>query len=200
MNSVRGSALGLVLTVLLALPVPSVRAAERDIVRPAKATAPFIAGLTDQAGSPVSRKRIFGKPAVVHFGFTHCPSVCPMTLNEVALLMDRLGAEADDINFVFATVDPERDTAPVLKEYIDYFDSRILGLTGSIDAIKALARHFDTTFAKRPNAHGYNVDHAIYAFLTDTAGKVVSTLYLGTDANRRLVKTRLQKLLADARR
>lgn len=198
MSSSSLRAVGLSLAaLLLAMLTLTPQVVESDASRPVKGMAAdtFIPGLTDQNGSPVSRSRLFGKPAVIHFGFTHCPAVCPMTLNEVASLMDRLGPMADDINFVFATVDPERDTAPVLKEYIDYFDSRILGLTGTVEAIGALAKQFDTTFAKRPNDSGYSVDHAIFAFLTNTKGEVVSTLYLGTSANRKLVKSRLQDLL-----
>ena len=156
----------------------------------------FIRGLTDQNGAPVTRNRLFGKPAVVHFGFTHCPVVCPTTLHEVGLLMQRLGAKADQLNFVFVSVDPERDTANILKDYIGNFDERILGVTGTTEAVAKLAKYFGTTFSKRPAGEGYNVDHAIFAFLTNTSGKVVSTLYLGTEANRQLIGKRLNDLLS----
>lgn len=156
----------------------------------------FIQGLTDQNGKSVTRNRLFGKPAIVHFGFTHCPVVCPTTLHEVGLLMQRMGAKADKFNFIFATVDPERDTASVLKEYIGNFDERIWGLTGSQESIAKLTKHFGATYAKRPADEGYNVDHAIFAYLTDTGGKVVSTLYLGTSANHKLVEKRLEQLLS----
>ena len=155
----------------------------------------FVADLTDQHGVPLTRSRLFGKPAVVHFGFTHCPVVCPTTLNEVALLMERLGPKVDRINFLFITVDPERDTADVLKTYVGHFDKRIVGVTGSGKAISAMARSFGTSFAKRPHEDGYNMDHAIYAFLKDARWRTVGTLYLGAGANRKLVGARIEALL-----
>jgi len=158
----------------------------------------FVAGLIDQHGAPVKAQRLVGKPSIVHFGFTHCPEVCPTTLNAVAGLMQQLGELADQINFVFVTVDPERDTADVLKQYIAHFDNRIIALTGSTEAIAAVARAFKTSFAKRPNkdGSGYSMDHAIFAFLKDRNWKTVSTLYLGSGANRELVKKRLKGLLS----
>lgn len=157
---------------------------------------PVVADLTDQHGVPLSTARLLGRPAVVHFGFTHCPVVCPTTLNEVALLMERLGPKADQINFLFITVDPKRDTADVLKTYVNHFDKRIIGVTGSEKAISAVARSFGTSFAKRPHEDGYNMDHAIYAFLKDRRWGTVGTLYLGSGANQKLVKTRINALLA----
>ncbi|MGI9425364.1 MAG: SCO family protein [Hyphomicrobiaceae bacterium] len=155
----------------------------------------FVEGLIDQHGRPVAAKRLLGKPTVFHFGFTHCPVVCPTTLNEVATLMADLGPRADRLNFVFITVDPERDTASVLKTYIGYFDERIIGLTGSEKAIAAIAKSFKTTYAKRPHEDGYNMDHAIFAYLTDRSLRMVSTLYIGSGANRNLVRKRIDKLL-----
>ena len=155
----------------------------------------FVAGLIDQHRQPVTARRLLGKPAIVHFGFTNCPVVCPTTLNEVATLMDTLGPRAEHLNFVFVTVDPERDTADVLKSYIEHFDKRIIGLTGSLDAITALAKSFKTSFAKRPYDDGYNVDHAIFAYLKDSEWRTASTLYMGDGANRDLVNKRIDALL-----
>lgn len=157
---------------------------------------PVVAGLTDQHGVPLTRSRLLGRPAIVHFGFTHCPVVCPTTLNEVALLMERLGPKADQINFLFITVDPKRDTADVLKTYVDHFDKRIIGVTGSEKAISAIARSFGTSYAKRPHEDGYNMDHAIFAFLKDSRWRTVGTLYLGSGANQKLVDKRVNALLA----
>ena len=188
---------GLVALLLSVLWVSTHTLASQDASAQDRPSAPgFIVGLTDQHGKVVTRGRLFGKPAVVNFGFTHCPVICPTTLLEVSLLMQRLGPKADKLNFVFATVDPERDTAPVLKEYVDSFDKRIIALTGSAKAIAKLAKHFGTTYAKRPTEDGYNVDHAVFAYLTNTGGKVVSTLYLGTSANPALIEKRLEGLLS----
>ena len=155
----------------------------------------LIADLTDQHGVPLTRSRLYGKPAIVHFGFTHCPVVCPTTLNEVALLMERLGSKADRINFLFVTVDPERDTADILKTYVSHFDARIIGVTGSEKAIAAIARSFGTSYAKRQHEDGYNMDHAIYAYLKDSRWRTVGTLYLGSGANQKLVNSRIEALL-----
>ena len=154
-----------------------------------------IAGLTDQHGVPIRMEQLFGKPAVVHFGFTHCPDVCPAALDGTAHLMKRLGADAERMNFVFITVDPERDTAAVLKDYIAYFDKRIIGITGSEKAIAAIAKSFGTKYAKRPYEDSYTMDHTIYAYLKDTAWKTVGTLYLGASANQKLIDKRVGALL-----
>lgn len=158
----------------------------------------FIAGLIDQNGDSVSHHRFAGKPTLVHFGFTYCPEVCPTTLNEVATLMAKLGPDAERLNFVFVTVDPARDTADVLKNYISYFDERITGLTGSEKAIAALAKSFNTTYAKRPYDGGYSMDHAIFAYLKDSKWRTVGTLYMGAGANRDFVMKKLGPLLDDA--
>ena len=158
----------------------------------------FIAGLIDQNGKPVSRQRFAGKPTLLHFGFTHCPEVCPTTLNEIANLMAKLGPKADRINFVFATVDPERDTPEVLKEYIGHFDERIVGLTGSVTAITALAKSFNTSFAKRAYDGGYTMDHAIFAYLKDRYWQTVGTLYMGVGANSAFVQKKMAILLGNS--
>ena len=158
----------------------------------------FLSELRDHHGEPLTAARLRGKPAVVHFGFTHCPVVCPTMLNEVALLMERLGPTADRINFLFVTVDPQRDTAEVLKTYVEHFDKRIIGVTGSEEAIAAIARSFGTSFAKRPYEDGYNMDHAIYAYLKDSEWRTVGTLYMGAGANQKLVSSRIGALLKKA--
>jgi protein SCO1/2 len=121
--------------------------------------------LIDQNGRQVSLNRFLGKPTVVHFGFTHCPVICPTTLYEIAEHLAALGEQSSKVNFVFVTVDPERDTAGVLKSYISSFDERIIGITGSVAAIDGLAKHFGATYAKRPAGETYYMDHVVYGFL-----------------------------------
>ena len=96
---------------------------------------------------------------------------------------------------MFITVDPKRDTAEVLKTYVEHFDKRIVGVTGSEEAISAIARSFGTSFAKRPHEDGYNMDHAIYAYLKDSRWRTVGTLYMGAGANQKLVGSRIGALL-----
>ena len=153
--------------------------------------------LTTQHGSTFQFDKLKGKPSVVHFGFTHCPVICPTTLNEIANYMKRLGSDADEINFVFVSVDPERDTKDVLKEYIGYFDARIIGVTGTPPGIRKLADRLGTTYEKRrmPDG-GYEMAHAIFGYLLDRTGKQVGTLYLGAESNPKNVLQKLRKLIA----
>jgi protein SCO1/2 len=153
--------------------------------------------LTTQHGTPFQFEQLKGKPSVVHFGFTHCPVICPTTLNEVANYMAKLGSDADKINFVFVSVDPERDTKDVLKEYIGYFDGRIIGVTGTEAGIRGLADRFGTTYEKRPMPDGgYEMAHVVYGYLLDAAGKQVGTLYLGSESLPKVVLDKIRKLVS----
>jgi protein SCO1/2 len=156
----------------------------------------FVTGLIDHNGAPATLERFTNKPTLVHFGFTHCPDVCPTTLSEVSALMSNLGPDADRINFVFVTVDPARDTTDVLKNYLSHFDERIVGLTGSEKAIAVLAKSFNAAFAKRPQVSGYSIDHAIFAYLKDRQWRTVGTLYMGVGASRELIEQKLGALLS----
>lgn len=154
--------------------------------------------LTDQYGKVFKLDDLKGKPSVVNFGFTLCPVVCPTMLSGVSFYMNKLAKRADDINFVFVSVDPERDTAEVLKEYIGNFDDRIIGVTGTSEGIADLAKVFDTKYEKRAvDGASYEMAHVIFAYLLDKTGKKVGTLYTGSDANPRFVMERLTKLLQE---
>ena len=154
--------------------------------------------LTDQHGNVFKLEDLKGKPSVVNFGFTHCPVVCPTMLSGVSFYMNKLSNRADNINFVFVSVDPERDTAKVLKEYIGNFDDRIIGVTGTSEGIANLAKVFDTKYEKRTvDGDSYEMAHVIFAYLLDKTGKKVGTLYTGSDANPKFVMKRLTKLLQE---
>ena len=101
-------------------------------------TKPF--KLLDQNRRVVTDQDFRTKPTAWFFGFTHCPDVCPTTLSDLTVVLKRLGPEGDKLNVVFGTVDPERDTPEVLKEYLASFDPRIIGLTGSREAIDAMTK------------------------------------------------------------
>jgi protein SCO1/2 len=96
--------------------------------------------LVDHNGQPRSLGDFRGKVIVVFFGFTHCPDVCPTTLAELARALEKLGADGDRVQVLMVTVDPERDTPEVLKQYVTALDPRFLGLTGDADAIARTAR------------------------------------------------------------
>lgn len=152
--------------------------------------------LTDQNGRAVTEQTLTGKPSVIHFGFTHCPVICPTTLYETAEHMKALGARSDQINFVFVSVDPERDTPDVLKAYIGSFDDRIIGLTGDEGEVAGLARALGVSYARQKLPDGTeSIEHTVYAVLMDSRWRMVGTLFMGYESSSKLVSGRLQSLL-----
>lgn len=115
-----------------------------------------------------------GKVAIVFFGFAQCPDVCPSTLAEIAEVRTRLGAAGAKVQPVFITVDPERDTAPVLKEYVRSFGEDVVALRGTLEQTQAVAREFKVFFMKVPGKTegGYTVDHTAGSFVFDPKGQV----------------------------
>ena len=115
-----------------------------------------------------------GKAVVVFFGFTHCPDVCPTTLVELAAVKRALGADGDRVQGIFVTVDPERDTAEVLRAYVGNFDPGFIALRGSVEATAAMARQFKVFYAKVPGktADTYTVDHTAGSYVFDPQGRV----------------------------
>lgn len=133
--------------------------------------------LIDQKGRAVSDASLKGKPSIVFFGFTHCPEVCPTTLAEMSTVLDLLGGDADNVNTVFVSVDPECDTREMLGEYLTAFDPRIIGLTGTIEEINAVAKAYRVYFKKVALEGGdYTVDHTALVYLMDKEGKFVAPL------------------------
>src|ERR1700721_1123248 len=105
----------------------------RHVAAPAAIGGPF--QLTDPAGQTVTEKNMQGHPTLIFFGFTHCPDVCPTTLFEISEVLKAMGKDADRVNAYYISVDPERDTAAAMKEYLSSFDPRLKGLTGNPDQI-----------------------------------------------------------------
>jgi protein SCO1 len=130
--------------------------------------------LTDHNGALRTLADFRGKVLVVFFGFTHCPDVCPTTLAELARARKQLGADADRVQVVMVTVDPERDTPELLREYVTSLDPTFLGLTGDSEAIARTAREFKVFYQKAAGAtpQTYNVDHSSGTFVFDPAGRV----------------------------
>ena len=100
----------------------------RTVTAPAAIGGPF--QLTDQAGQAVTEQNLKGKPTLIFFGFTHCPDVCPTSLFEISEVLKAMGKDADRVNAYFVSVDPERDTAAAMKDYLSSFDPHLKGLTG----------------------------------------------------------------------
>ena len=149
----------------------------RDRPQTAAIGGPF--RLTDQDGRIVTEQDLKGRPFLVFFGFTHCPDVCPTTLFDISQIMHVLGADADRTHAVFITVDPERDTQSVLKDYLSSFDPHVLGLTGDQPAIVAVAKEYRAYFKKVPlDDGGYTMDHTAITYLMDQNGRFVSPFNL----------------------
>ena len=135
--------------------------------------------LIDQNGQPITDQDLKGRPFLVFFGFTHCPDVCPTTLFEVSEIMRALGPDADRMRALFITVDPERDTPAVMKDYLSSFDPHLSGLTGDPAAIAAVAKAYRVYFKKVPlDQGGYTMDHTAIVYLMDKEGRFVSPFSL----------------------
>jgi protein SCO1/2 len=131
--------------------------------------------LTDQDGHTVTDQDLKGQPFLVFFGFTHCPDVCPTTLFEVSEILHALGPDADRLRAFFITVDPERDTPGVMKDYLSSFDPHLSGLTGDVGAVAAVAKAYRVYFKKVPlEQGGYTMDHTAIVYLMDKDGRFVS--------------------------
>jgi protein SCO1/2 len=142
--------------------------------------------LTDQNGQVVTEQDLKGRPFLVFFGFTHCPDVCPTSLFEVSEIMRALGPDADRTGALFITVDPERDTPAVMKDYLSSFDKHLSGLTGDAAAIAAVAKAYRVYFKKVPlDQGGYTMDHTAIVYLMDKEGRFVAPFSLKrtTDAS-----------------
>jgi protein SCO1 len=131
--------------------------------------------LTDQNGRTVTDGDLKGRPFLVFFGFTHCPDICPTTMFEISEIMRKLGPDGDRVGAVFITVDPERDTAKALKDYVSSFDPRIIALTGDEAAIAAVAKSYRAVYRKVPlKEGGYTMDHTAIVYLMGKDGRFVT--------------------------
>jgi protein SCO1 len=135
--------------------------------------------LIDSHGQPVTNKSWPGKYLLVYFGYTSCPDVCPTTLSDVAGALASLGSRADRIQPVFITVDPKRDTPGVLAGYTSLFSPRLVGLTGSPDAIAKAAKEYRVYYAEHrtgPGPNDYAMDHSSTLYLMAPDGHFITTI------------------------
>jgi protein SCO1/2 len=135
--------------------------------------------LIDHTGKPRTLADYRGKAVVLFFGYTQCPDVCPTTLSELAEAMKRLGPDADHVQVLFVTIDPERDTPALLAQYVPAFDPRFVGLYGDAEATARTAKEFKVIYQKQPGATPgtYSMDHSAGTFIFDPQGKL--RLYVG---------------------
>lgn len=130
--------------------------------------------LIDHHGRPRRLEDFRGKAVVLFFGFTHCPDVCPTTLADAAQALRQIGADADRVQVLLVTVDPERDTQAVLAKYVPAFDPRFLGLRGDLEATRRAAREFKVYFEKRAGKtpQDYSIDHSAQSYVFDPQGRL----------------------------
>ena len=141
--------------------------------------------LTDQTGKLRTDADFRNQLMLVYFGFTYCPDICPTDLQQIGLAMEQLGDDAKNVQPLFVTLDPERDTVEHLAQYVPLFHPRLLGLTGKMDAVRQAADAYRVYYARvvtgaKPD--DYTIDHSAFIYLIDRDGKYLGFFPPGTDA------------------
>ena len=154
--------------------------------RPGAPAASAVGGafaLIDHDGKAITHQDLVGRPHLIFFGFTHCPDVCPTAAMEISQVFEALGPDAK-VRALFVTVDPERDTAPVLKDYLSNFDRRLVGVTGPRENIDAALKGFRVYARKVPGSDptNYSMDHSALVYLMDKQGRFVGGFNLRRSA------------------
>jgi protein SCO1/2 len=141
--------------------------------------------LVDDTGAKVTEKTLAGKPYTMYFGYTFCPDVCPTTLLDLSRWIKKLGPDADKLNYVFVTVDPERDTVQSMHTYLSSFDKHIRGYTGTPAEIAQIAKEYRVYYKKIPTDDGsYTMDHSAIIYLMGPDDKFVTVIpYQEDDAS-----------------
>jgi protein SCO1/2 len=148
--------------------------------------------LTDQNGKLTSLADFRGKIVLLYFGYTFCPDVCPTDLLQIGNLIRSLGSDGDDLQPVFVTLDPERDTQEYLRGYVASFHPRFVALRGSEAEVRRVATAYKVYFEKvrQPNSITYFIDHTAFIFLLDREGRYVAFFPPGTSTERMAVMVR----------
>jgi protein SCO1 len=142
-----------------------------------------------QNGKTVSDQDFKGKWMLIYFGYTHCPDACPTALNDLSLALDKLGDRRQAMAPLFITIDPERDTAAVMKDYVASFAPDIVGLTGSTDQIAKAEKEYRVYAAKHPTKDGgYDMDHSSIIYVIDPAGRFITNFTHETDPDQMAAK------------
>jgi len=128
--------------------------------------------LVDHNGKTRALADFRGKVVVLTFGFTHCPDICPTILADLAGVMKGLGKDADRVQVLFVTVDPERDTRELLSQYVPAFEPSFLGLYGDLEATRRVAKEFKVFFEKQPTGSSYTVNHSAQSYVIDAQGRL----------------------------
>lgn len=150
--------------------------------------------LTDQNGAEITEAALLGKPSAVFFGYTHCPDVCPTTMAELGSFQTQLAAEGKALNVVFVTVDPERDTAPLLKDYVSAVSPDVTAITGDPAGVAAMLKGWGVYAKRIGEGPDYLMDHTATTFLLDSKGRFSGTIAYGEDP--KTAKEKLDRLAA----
>lgn len=138
--------------------------------------------LTDHTGASFSQKDLSGEYALIYFGYTFCPDVCPTELGKIAEALDQLEDDSERVRPVMITIDPERDTVAILSEYVPLFHERLVGLTGTEQEIRDVATNYRVFYRRfeDPNYTYYMMDHTSFVYLIAPNGKIVTMFRYGT--------------------
>lgn len=148
--------------------------------------------LIDHTGKPRTDKDFRGKLLLIYFGYSYCPDVCPTDLQQIGLAVDRLGPDGEAVQPLFITLDPERDTAAHLADYVPLFHPRLIGLTGGAEEIRRAALAYKVYYARYPpGSPDYVIDHSSFIYLVDENGTYIGFLPTGTTADRMIEIIRL---------
>lgn len=161
---------------------------------------PLVGGpftLTNQDGQAVTEKMLEGKWSLVFFGFTYCPDYCPTTLGVLNAVQERMGDKAKDLQIVFISIDPERDTPQMLKDYLssDGFPDDVIGLTGTPEQVAQVAREYRAFYQKVGEGEGYTMNHGLTVYLMGPDGKFRSAVAhdLGPSRTVTLIENAMEK-------
>jgi cytochrome oxidase Cu insertion factor (SCO1/SenC/PrrC family) len=155
--------------------------------------------LIDHTGKLRTDEDFRGKLLLIYFGYSYCPDVCPTDLQQIGLAVDGLGVRAEAVQPLFITLDPDRDTALHLADYVPSFHPRLIGLTGSAEQIRHVALAYKVYYAKYPpDSSDYVIDHSAFIYLVDKTGKYIGFFPPGTTADRMIEIITLN--LSDAKR
>ncbi len=151
--------------------------------------------LVDHTGKVRTMADFHGKVVAIFFGYTHCPDVCPTTLSDMKRVMELLGKDAERLQVLFITVDPQRDTPAVLSQYVPSFNPAFLGLSGDEAATAQVARDFKIIYRKvsGKTADSYTVDHTAGTLIFDAQGRIRLFVNYGLEANK--IAADIQRLL-----
>jgi protein SCO1 len=180
-----------VLCVLYAAPFSGARHPAKE----APMGGPF--ALVDGTGATVTEKTLVGKPSAIYFGYTFCPDVCPTTLLDLSRWIKKLGPQAEKLNYVFVSIDPERDTPTLMHTYLSSFDKHIRGFTGTPEQVVKIAKEYRVYYKKFPTDDGsYTMDHSAVIYLLNSEQKFVGVIPYQENDGSALAK--LEALVATA--